>query len=93
MFTEFSLVCLILLVETQLTSSDTAEKRLFDDLFDEKRYNPLVRPVRNSSQPILIKLAVSLLQIIDVVSDHLLENVRVTSVYITNKGERTYSTS
>lgn len=43
-----------------------SQRRLYRELL--KNYNPLERPVVNDSQPLVVELQLSLLQIIDVVS-------------------------
>lgn len=44
----------------------TNEKKIFDKLLDD--YDPLVRPVLNDSDPVVVKLGLDLQQIIDIVS-------------------------
>ena len=44
------------------------EHKLVYDLFDGPGYNPLIRPVKNISEPIVVELGVTLFQVITVVS-------------------------
>jgi nicotinic acetylcholine receptor len=44
--------------------SDLFERRLYEDLL--KSYDPLARPVKNSSEPVWVSLGISLQQILDV---------------------------
>lgn len=44
------------------------EHNLVHMLFEESKYNPLIRPVENISDPISVDLGVTLFQVISVVS-------------------------
>ena len=57
----------ILSVLSRVSSSPEA-KRLYDDLLKRSGYNKLIRPVGNTSDTLMVKLGLSLTQIIDVVS-------------------------
>ncbi len=58
--------CLVFLTILNHADSDQFEYDLFDMLMYD--YNPLERPVENSSLPVVVKLGVDLLQVVDLVS-------------------------
>ncbi|XP_060592924.1 neuronal acetylcholine receptor subunit alpha-7-like [Ruditapes philippinarum] len=58
-----AIIIFLFLKESQ---QGTNEKRLFHDLFQERYYSPLERPVENESLPIRVNFTLVLQQIIDV---------------------------
>lgn len=64
-----SAVCLVLLALSGWCCHDVGAnpdaKRLYDDLLST--YNRLIRPVRNNTQTVLVKLGLRLSQLIDLV--------------------------
>ncbi len=63
------LLCVVLLPEC-LGNHDA--KRLYDDLMRKSGYNPLIRPVGNSTAKLTVKLGLKLSQLIDVVRRQLI---------------------
>ena len=59
---------LLLLMLANLGEGNHDAKRLFDDLLRKSEYNKLIRPVRNSSDSLHIRLGLKLSQLIKVVS-------------------------
>ncbi len=59
--------CLVFLTILDHANSDQFEYDLFEMLMYD--YNPLERPVENSSLPVVVKLGVDLLQVVDLVSN------------------------
>lgn len=55
-----------ILVRFLVTSANPDAKRLYDDLIS--RYNKLVRPVMNTSEPLTVHIKLKLSQLIEVVS-------------------------
>lgn len=62
------LLTLIVLLVSQcfLVTANPDAKRLYDDLLST--YNRLIRPVRNNTETVLVKLGLRLSQLIDLVS-------------------------
>ena len=60
------IVCLIKILALKHVKCSTEEERLVKNLFTG--YNKLIRPVLNSSEHVLIKMDLVLLQLINVVS-------------------------
>lgn len=60
------IVIVLMSVHIQNASTNPDAKRLYDDLLSN--YNRLIRPVRNHSTNILVKLGLRLSQLIELVS-------------------------
>ena len=52
---------------TATTMANSDAKRLYDDLLRKSGYNKLIRPVKNNSDTVDVKLGLRLSQLIDVV--------------------------
>lgn len=62
------LSCLLCLF-CDLASANPDAKRLYDDLLRKKKYNKLMRPVKDHSTNLTVKINLKLSQLIDVVSN------------------------
>ena len=60
------MICLLILWTTSKVHSEMDAERLYDDLF--MAYNPLIRPVANNSDQLIVKMSLRLSQIVEVVS-------------------------
>lgn len=59
-------VYLLLVTNCAMISANNDAKRLYDDLMSS--YNSLIRPVANNSDKLIVKMALKLSQLVDVVS-------------------------
>lgn len=64
----FALICFQFLLFSPKTHANPDAKRLYDDLLSN--YNRLIRPVKNNTETVLVKLGLKLSQLIDLVSVH-----------------------
>lgn len=62
--------------------ADMFERRLYEDLL--KSYDPLARPVKNSSEPVLVSLGISLQQILDVDEKNQIIQTNIWLTYVRN---------
>lgn len=60
--------CWLFLFVLPLVGGNLQAKMLYEDLFIRSGYNRLIRPVRNQTDTVHVKIALRLMQIIDVVS-------------------------
>lgn len=72
----------IILTSCWIVHANHDSKRLYDDLIQKANYNKLVRPVGNSSDALVIKLGLKLLQVIDVVSMHSCSQHDLSTMYL-----------
>lgn len=61
------LICFQILLILPKINGNPDAKRLYDDLLSN--YNRLIRPVKNNTETVLVKLGLKLSQLIDLVSD------------------------
>lgn len=59
-------VYLVLVINIVVIGANSDAKRLYDDLMSS--YNSLIRPVANNSDTLIVKMALKLSQLVDVVS-------------------------
>lgn len=76
------IVIVLLSVNIQDASTNPDAKRLYDDLLSN--YNRLIRPVRNHSTNILVKLGLRLSQLIELVSSgiNIIQSISLKNVYM-----------
>jgi hypothetical protein len=75
------LFIILLFTQIKFATSSDIEKQLYDDL--RKNYEPLERPVQNSSDPVMIKLGLTLNQIVDVNEKDQVVTVNAWLKYVT----------
>lgn len=70
----------LVIIHSNLCDGSVAETKLFTDLL--KGYNPLERPVQNSSQPLEVKIKLFLQQILDVDEKNQIVSVNAWLSYV-----------
>ena len=65
---ECKAILLLAIADSNKKTATNEELRLFEDLFIYNKYDNSVRPVKNKTRPVQVKLDVALIQLVDLVS-------------------------